>query len=70
MPNPLLGPVMGFLSRLSFPRLFALAAALFAIDLVVPDIVPFADEILLGIGTLLLASFKKRKEPDVIEPRR
>ena len=36
----------------------------------IPDIVPFADEILLGLGTLLLANFKKRKEPDVIEPRR
>jgi len=63
MPNPLLGPVMGFLSRLSFPRLFAVAAALFFIDLVVPDIVPFADEILLGLGTLLLAGLRGKKEP-------
>jgi hypothetical protein len=70
MPNPLLAPVMQFLSRLSYPRLFALTAALFALDLVIPDLVPFADEILLGLGTLLLANFRKRKAPDVIEPRR
>jgi hypothetical protein len=70
MPNPLLAPVMQFLSRLSYPRLFALTATLFALDLVIPDLVPFADEILLGLGTLLLANFRKRKAPDVIEPRR
>ena len=28
-----------------------------------PDLVPFADELLLGLGTLLLANWKKRKEP-------
>jgi hypothetical protein len=75
MANPLLAPLMRFLSRLSYPRLFALTAALFAIDLVVPDIVPFADELLLGLGTLLLANWRKRKEPatgerDVIDPPR
>jgi len=70
MPTPLLSPVLNFLSKLSYPRLFALTAALFAIDLVVPDIVPFADELLLGLGTLLLANWRKRKDPGVIEPRR
>ena len=70
MANPFLAPVMGFLSRLSFPRLFAVTAALFALDLVVPDIIPFADEILLGLGTLLLANFRKRKDPNVIDSQR
>ena len=36
--------------------------ALFAVDLVIPDFLPFIDEILLGLGTLLLANFKRRKE--------
>jgi len=67
MPNPLVAPIMGFLSKLSFPRLFAVTAALFAIDLVVPDIIPFADELLLGLGTLILASGRKRKAPGTIE---
>lgn len=63
MANPLVAPLLGFLGRLSFPRLFMLAAALFLIDMVIPDVIPFIDEILLGMGTLLLASFRKRKEP-------
>ena len=63
MANPLLAPLFGFLGKLSYPRLFTLTAALFAVDIVVPDIVPFADELLLGLGTLLLANWKKRKDP-------
>lgn len=62
MPNPLLAPVMRWLSRLSYPRLFLLAAALFVVDLFVPDFVPLADEILLGLGTLLLANWQDRKK--------
>lgn len=65
MANPLLAPLFRFFGRLSYPRLFALTAALFAVDVVVPDFVPFADELLLGLGTLLLANWKKRKVPGV-----
>lgn len=61
MPNPLLAPVLGFLGRLSYPRLFLLTASLFLLDLVVPDMIPLADELLLGLGSLLLANFRKRK---------
>ena len=63
MANPLLAPVMRWLGRLSYPRLFLLAAGLFAADLVIPDLIPFADELLLGLGTLLLANWKNRKAP-------
>lgn len=70
MANPLLSPFMRFLGRLSYPRLFALTAALFAIDLVVPDVIPLADELLLGLGTLLLANWKKRKGPGPIDAPR
>lgn len=64
MASPLLAPVLGFLGRLSYPRLFVLTATLFVIDLIVPDLIPLADEILLGLGSLLLANFKKRRTPD------
>jgi hypothetical protein len=37
---------------------------LFVIDPIVPDFIPLADEILLGLGTLLLANFKNRKTPE------
>ncbi|MDI9240199.1 hypothetical protein QLQ15_14915 [Lysobacter sp. LF1] len=62
MANPLTAPLLSFLGKLSFPRLFLVTAALFALDLVVPDFIPFADELLLGLGTLLLAGWRKRKE--------
>ncbi|QQP97630.1 DUF6116 family protein [Lysobacter enzymogenes] len=68
MANPLLAPLMGFLGRLSYPRLFLITAGLFALDLVIPDFIPFIDELLLGLGTLLLANWKNRKQPATIEP--
>ena len=66
MRHLLLAPLLRWLGRLSFPRLFLLAAALFLLDLVVPDFIPFADEILLGLGTLLLSRWKKK--PGTLPP--
>lgn len=63
MAHPLLAPVLGFLGRLSYPRLFLVTAILFVLDLLVPDLIPLADEILLGLASLLLANFRKRKQP-------
>lgn len=48
-----------YVSNLRFPKLLAITAALFVIDLFFPDVVPFIDEILLGLISLLLASLKK-----------
>jgi len=59
------GLLLAFASRLRFPWLFALTAGLFLLDLVVPDAIPFVDELLLGLGTLLLGSWRKRRLPDV-----
>lgn len=53
-----------FGARLRFPVLFWITATLFALDLVLPDLLPFADELLLGLGTLLLASWKRRRAPE------
>lgn len=63
MANPLISPLLRWLGRLSFPRLFLLSAALFFLDLLIPDFIPFADEILLGLGTLLLARWKRVPGP-------
>ena len=58
----MIGPVVSrFASRLRFPTLFKLVAALFVVDLVLPDLIPFYDEILLALGTLLLGSLKTRR---------
>ncbi len=69
MANLLLSPLMRWFGRLSYPRLFLLAAGLFVADVLIPDFIPFADELLLGLGTLLLANWKNRKgeTPDSIE---
>ena len=50
-----------FAAGLRFPALFALVAGLLALDLLLPDLIPFADEILLALGTLLLGSLRKRR---------
>ncbi len=67
MANPLLLPILNWARKLRFPQLFWLMAALFAADVVVPDFIPLVDEILLGLGTLLLGNLKRRKSDEVID---
>ena len=55
------GWILSRLAQLRFPRLFAITAALFVIDLIVPDFIPFADELLFGLATALLGSWRKHK---------
>jgi hypothetical protein len=62
------GWLVARLARLRFPALFCVAALLFLVDLALPDVIPFADEILLGLATALLASWRKRREPPPLEP--
>jgi len=66
--NPLVSPLLRWLGRLSFPRLFLVSAFLFVADMLIPDVIPFADEILLGLGTLLLANWKSRSSRHVADP--
>jgi len=63
MPSPLLAPLLAFARRLRYPTLFKVTIVLFAISVLVPDPLPFIDEILLGLGTLLLANWKHRDAP-------
>lgn len=53
--------LLQYFSRLRFPWLFGLTAVLFGVDLLVPDMVPFADELLLGLTTLLLGAWRVKK---------
>jgi hypothetical protein len=50
-----------FASGLRFPTLFLLLLALFALDVIIPDVIPFVDELMLGLLTLLLGTWRKRK---------
>lgn len=73
MATPLLLPLLQWARKLRYPTLFKLTAALFVLTLFIPDPILLVDEVLLGLGTLLLANWKNRKvrDPAVVEsPRR
>jgi hypothetical protein len=61
MPNPISIALLRFASGLRFPTLFAVIAGLFLLDVLIPDLIPFADELMLGLLTLLLGSLKRRR---------
>lgn len=61
MANKIVALVSRFAARLRYPQLFMMTAGLFALDLAIPDLIPFADELMLGLGTLLLAGLNKRR---------
>jgi hypothetical protein len=70
--NPIARLLLRWLGGLRFPQLFLVFAGLFAVDFVVPDLIPFVDEIMLGVATLLLGSLRRRREErpiDVTPPR-
>ena len=49
--------------NLRFPMLFLLLAAVTAADLVVPDILPFVDEIVLALLTAIFGLWRNRRAP-------
>ena len=60
----LAGVFIRWSSNLRFPYLFLLMAVLFVINLFIPDVVPFADEIIMGLVAALLASLRKKPETE------
>jgi hypothetical protein len=56
-----------WISKLRFPQLFTFAAALFFIDFLVPDMIPFLDEILLAAATVLLGNLKDKSVAEDVE---
>ena len=63
MSSPLLLPLLEWARKLRYPTLFKITAALFVLNMLFLDPLPFVDEILFGLATLLLANWKRRKEP-------
>lgn len=61
---------VAFLQRLRFPQLFVVLLILFVADVLVPDLIPFFDEALLGVLTLMLGALRRRDDRagDVDEP--
>jgi hypothetical protein len=58
------GMIGNLITRLTagmrFPTLFLIVGGLFLLNLVVPDLIPFYDEILMAMLTVLIASIRKR----------
>jgi hypothetical protein len=62
--GPLFSVLERIVPRLKYPQLFAVLLVLFLVDLFVPDPIPFVDEVLLGLLTLLVGTWKTRREAE------
>ena len=62
---------VGWLARwasgLRFPTLLGVIGSLFVLDVLIPDLIPFVDEILLGLFTVLLAMVRRKRPGSVPE---
>ena len=48
--------------KLRFPKLFVLMLVLFLVDLLIPDFIPFFDEIILGLLSLMLGLWREKTQ--------
>jgi len=55
--------VQRFAPRVKHPLLFLAVLVLFVVDLLIPDLIPFIDEVMLGLLSVLLGSWRARREP-------
>lgn len=70
MANPLTAPLVGFASKLRFPTLFKITLALMVLSWLLPDPIPFIDEIATALVALVLANWRRKDTPasgEVIE---
>lgn len=58
----LAGIFIRWASGLRFPFLLVLVTALFLLNLMIPDVIPLIDEILMGLVAVLLASLRKKPQ--------
>ena len=62
--NPLASRLTRYLESLRFPWLLLVTLALFLVNVFVPDVLPFVDEILLALVAVILARVKRRPQTD------
>ena len=55
---------MEFINRLRYKNLFIFIAVLLILDLLLPDMIPMLDEIILGVLTVILGNMKKKTSND------
>ena len=62
------GGILNWARKRRFPTLLLLTGGLFALDLLIPDFIPFVDELLLGLATLILSRWKDRRQLPMSTP--
>jgi hypothetical protein len=73
MPKPIRSPVQeivgSLVGRLRYPWVFVLLAVVFVADTIIPDPIPFVDEIMLALLTFLVGTWRTRRQgpPEVVE---
>ena len=60
--TPRRGGILGYFENMRFRSLVILGLILLAVDLFIPDPIPFVDELLIGIITLILSRFKRDRK--------
>lgn len=56
-----------FISRLRYPLLFIIFLLFFIVDLALPDVIPFADEIFLGLLTAIFSRLRKERAEESVD---
>jgi hypothetical protein len=59
--NPV-GKILSYSESLRFPWLVLVTGVLFIADLLIPDVIPFVDELLLGLLLALLGRMRKSRK--------
>jgi hypothetical protein len=69
--SPVQDIVGSLVGQLRYPWVFVLLLTLFVVDLVVPDPIPFIDEVMLALLTFLVGSWRTRRKaaPPEVEVR-
>ncbi|MFY9551791.1 MAG: DUF6116 family protein [Thermoanaerobaculia bacterium] len=64
------GLISRILSRLNlrFPTLFVILLIVTVADLLIPDPIPFVDEIVLALLTAIFGLWRRRREPQLRKP--
>ncbi|SDK72044.1 DUF6116 family protein [Microbulbifer yueqingensis] len=65
LPSALVGWFLNHARGLKHPQLFKWICAIFLVDLFVPDLLPFVDELLLGLAALYLGSRRKTQSSEL-----
>ncbi len=63
-PNSMIETFLKNANQLRFRNLFFMVITLFFVDLLIPDFIPFIDEIILGLLAIILANWKKERNQD------